>query len=91
MYTSSYVVIHQAGTLWIYLFTVMYMIYNNQPIFFREKEMENFVSVIWAYRSNLKLLNCHQQWVVNLDCQPKMSMAQGKIHFNANILFSHFT
>lgn len=50
--------------------------------------MENFVSVIWAYRSNLKLLNCHQQWVVNLDCQPKMSMAQGKIYFNINILFS---
>lgn len=48
--------------------------------------MENFVSVTWAHRSNLKLLNCHQQWDVNLDYQPKMSMAQGKIHFNVNIL-----
>lgn len=53
--------------------------------------MENFVNVTWAYRSNLKLLNCHQQWVVNLDCQPKMNMAQGKIHFNVNILFSQLT
>lgn len=48
--------------------------------------MENFVSVTRAYRSNLKLLNCHQQWVVNLDYQPKMTMVQGKIHFNVDIL-----
>lgn len=52
--------------------------------------MENFVSVIWAYRSNLKLLNCHQQWVVNLDYQPKMTMVQGKIHFNIGILDCSF-
>lgn len=43
--------------------------------------MENFVSVTWAHRSNLKLLNYHQQWVVNLDYQPKMTMVQGKIPF----------
>lgn len=48
--------------------------------------MENFVSVTWAYRSNLKLLNCHQQWVVNLDYQPKMSMVQGKVHSNIDVL-----
>lgn len=48
--------------------------------------MENFVSVTWVHRSNLKLLNYHQQWDVNLDYQPKMSMAQGKIHFNVDIL-----
>lgn len=48
--------------------------------------MENFVNVTWVHRSNLKLLNCHQQWVVNLDCQPEMTMVQGKIYFNIDIL-----
>ena len=52
--------------------------------------METLVSVIWAYRSNLKLLNCHQQWVVNLDYQPKMIMVQGKMHFNTDILDCSF-
>lgn len=61
--------------------------YNNDTIIScREKEMENFVSVTWAHRSNLKLLNCHQRWVVNLDYQPKMTMVQGKIYFNVDIL-----
>lgn len=43
--------------------------------------MENFVSVTWAHRNNLKLLNCHQQWAVNSDCRPEMTMVQGKVYF----------